>query len=278
MGKHTETEKTYAIKIIKEGKNFEQNSLTFKNETEILTQLDHPNIITLHESGENGILTLPNKPPKEKIFSVLELAEKGEIFDFIAKKKGFPESIARFYMNQLLNALQHCHSQGYSHRDIKLANILLDNEFNLILADFGFSASILDENDMGLHTKFLGTEGYMAPEIESKKPYKGAKADLFSVGVTLFNMVVGHQPFFKAKSGDRFYVYLARKLNQRFWNKHSGINSERVGSLSSEFKDLIEKLLAFDPEKRPKLADIREHPWFAGEVANKEQVVEELGQ
>lgn len=85
-------------------------------------------------------------------------------------KKSMPENIARFYFSQLLAALAHTHENGFAHRDIKLENILIGNDYSLKLADFGF-ASVVNENSK--FERVMGTEGYMAPEIQSKLKYDG---------------------------------------------------------------------------------------------------------
>ena len=84
------------------------------------------------------------------------------------------------------------------HRDIKLENILLDNQMNLKLADFGFATN----KNINKLTTFRGTQSYMAPEIRESKEYDGRQTDIFSLGVVLFTIVVGYFPFSKAEMND----------------------------------------------------------------------------
>jgi serine/threonine protein kinase len=84
------------------------------------------------------------------------------------------------------------------HRDIKLENILLDNQMNLKLADFGFATN----KNINKLTTFRGTQSYMAPEIRESKEYDGRQTDIFSLGVVLFTIVVGYFPFSKAELTD----------------------------------------------------------------------------
>lgn len=85
----------------------------------------------------------------------------------------FTENVARFYFTQLMGALNYMHSAGSCHRDLKPENIMLDSEFNLKVADFGFAAPTKGKDGSGLLTTQLGTASYMAPEIHLGKPYTG---------------------------------------------------------------------------------------------------------
>jgi serine/threonine protein kinase len=94
---------------------------------------------------------------------ILEYAEGGEIFEYIAICGKFSEDVARTYFHMLIEALEYIHSKGICHRDIKPENILLDKDFILKLTDFGFGTYL----SRGELKTYLGTEGYMAPEIRS---------------------------------------------------------------------------------------------------------------
>ena len=106
----------------------------------------------------------------------------------------------------------HIYEQGYVHRDIKLENLLLDNDFNLKLIDFGFVAK-----NEGLLDKKCGTKCNMAPELHKGKPYCGEKVDIFALGVILSTMVAGHRPFMQAKPNDRHYKLFLLKEFDVFW-------------------------------------------------------------
>ena len=117
-------------------------------------------------------------------FIVMEYVEKGTLFDYVNSKKGLDESEARRIFKQILSAVEHCHKNGLVHRDLKLNNILITQHGDIKLADFGFVDSALKD----LQSK-KGTRGYMAPELNSGKPYKGIPTDIFSLGVILFQML-----------------------------------------------------------------------------------------
>ena len=98
-------------------------------------------------------------------YIVLELALGGELFDFIAISGKFDEPLARYYFKQFMDGLSYCHQAGVSHRDLKPENLLLDNQFMLKIADFGFAAPVQGKDGSGTTSTKLGTITYMAPEI-----------------------------------------------------------------------------------------------------------------
>ena len=128
-------------------------------------------------------------------------------------------------------------AQGISHRDIKLENILVDNDMNLKVADFGF-ATFKDINKL---RSYKGTKTYMAPEIKEGKQYDGRQVDVFSTGVVLWIIVHGIYPFQEAKKDDYYYKLMCTGQLAAYWKK---TNSE---NLSDDFKALILKMLSHDP-------------------------------
>jgi serine/threonine protein kinase len=107
-------------------------------------------------SGE-GDLVKPNGQIKKVMYIALELARGGELFDYIAQTGHLSMEATRFYFKQLIDALSFIHTNGYVHRDLKLENLLLDENFNLKVADFGFSAPVRGRDGSGLLTTVLGT-------------------------------------------------------------------------------------------------------------------------
>lgn len=190
---------------------------------------------------------------------VLELAENGQMFDFIFHSGVFSEKVARTYFHQIISGLEYLHKNKIAHRDLKIDNILLDKDFNLKIADFGFSTHM----DRKLQT-YCGTQFYMAPEILDRKPYSGSAVDLFAAGVILFLMTTICYPFERALSNVQFY-----RNSEEFWKT---LGKELKFPISEELKDLLNGILAYDPAKRLNLDQIKEHPWFTGLCVTEEEI------
>ncbi|WVZ01665.1 hypothetical protein V8G54_022471 [Vigna mungo] len=155
-----------------------------KREISIMRLVKHPNVIELFEVMAT----------KSKIYFVMEYAKGGELFKKVAKGK-LKEDVVHKYFRQLVNAVDFCHSRGVCQRDIKPENILLDENDNLKISDFGLSALAESKHRDGLLHTASGTLAYVAPEVIKTKGYDGAKADIWSCGVVLFVLLVGYIPF-----------------------------------------------------------------------------------
>jgi serine/threonine protein kinase len=172
-----------------------------------------------------------------------------------------------------MNGLNYMHEKGYAHRDIKPENLLLTSDFVLKIADFGFATLLEGKDKSGvLHTK-LGTDGYMAPEVQ-KKNYIGTQADIFSSGVILFIMYTASPPFEKSVPEDPYYRLIKDRNFTTFWNFHS--KRRPAGFFTDDFKDLINKMLSYDPQERPTMLEVAEHPWVKGPVLTLDQMKDEF--
>jgi len=139
---------------------------------------------------------------------------------------------------------------------------MLDDEYNVKVADFGLATEISGNNsDTGFLTVKAGTRGYMAPEISEKNSeYRGYQADLFALGVILFVLHSGERPFDAADKNDFYYHQLITAQNGEFFKMHE--KSKPEGYYTPEFKDLILNMLAYKPHQRLTISDIIGHQWM----------------
>ncbi|XP_030949667.1 CBL-interacting serine/threonine-protein kinase 5-like [Quercus lobata] len=238
-GKNLISNESVAIKVINKDHIKREGLMEqIKREISIMRLVRHPNIVELEEVMAT----------KGKIYFVMEYVKGGELFAKVAKGK-LKEDLARKYFQQLVSAVDFCHSRGVSHRDLKPENLLLDDNKDLKVSDFGLSA--LPEqlwNDGLLHTR-CGTPAYVAPEVLRKKGYDGAKADIWSCGVILFVLLAGYLPF-QAENVMKMY----RKVFKAEYDFPQWF--------STDAKRLISELLVSDPEKRISIPGIMQNPWF----------------
>ncbi|KAG8067723.1 hypothetical protein GUJ93_ZPchr0005g16103 [Zizania palustris] len=179
------TSQTVAIKVIDKDKILKVGLMDqVKREISVMKLVRHPNIIQLYEVMAT----------KSKIYFVLEYVKGGELFTKVAKGR-LKEDVARKYFQQLVSAVDFCHSRGVYHRDLKPENLLVDENGNLKISDFGLSALAESRRQDGLLHTTCGTPAYVAPEVISRKGYDGVKVDTWSCGVILFVLMAGYLPF-----------------------------------------------------------------------------------
>ena len=167
------------------------------------------------------------------------------MFDFVAtinEHEGLGEVVGKFFLTQILEALSYMHNQGIVHRDIKAENIVVDENMNIRLIDFGFASY---ENNDNL-SNYLGTPAYMAPEIKKGIQYKGTEVDIFSLAVVLFVIVRGIFPFVEAKENNYWWKLLKNGQIDTYFSK-----IDKKGKLSDEFRDLIISMLSEEGSERP---------------------------
>jgi len=205
----------------------------------------------------------------------MELAACGSFFELVQNHRFLSEKITRSYFFQLIEALEHLHNNQIAHRDIKLENILLDSDYSIKIADFGYSSKM---HPRKLFETAVGTSAYFAPEIHNGFPHHGEHADLFAAGVILFAAVTGHMPFGRADSADKLYRMLLMRDYKAFWAFHERLvkKTDEGIALSEEFKDLVSKMLDENPGRRLKIEEIRMHPWMQGDCYHKKQIAEKF--
>ena len=136
-------------------------------EIKVLKDLSHDNMVNMKEYNMSAVWE-KKSGNKNVCYIVLELVKGGELFYFIKEGGALNEKVCRFYMTQILSSMHYLHSHAVTHRDLKVDNILVDANFNLKVADFGFAAPLEGRTGGGYLSTYLGTESYMAPEILAK--------------------------------------------------------------------------------------------------------------
>lgn len=124
----------------------------------------------------------------------MEYVGKNSLHSYLRSKNGrrLDEPEAKRVYTQICQAISYCHSKNIAHRDLKLENILIDDDNNVKVIDFGFSICVKPDQTLNI---FCGTPSYMAPEIVSKRNYKGFATDVWALGILLFALLCGHFPF-----------------------------------------------------------------------------------
>nr|QSH71651.1 CBL-interacting protein kinase [Hedychium coronarium] len=201
--------------------------------------IKHPNVVRIYEVMGS----------KTKIFIVLEFITGGELLDKIINHGRMRESEARKYFQQLINAVDYCHSRGVYHRDLKPENLLLDAYGNLKISDFGLSALSQQVRGDGLLHTACGTPNYVAPEVLNDRGYDGATADLWSCGVILFVLLAGYLPF---EDSNLMTLY----------NKISAAEFTCPTWFSLEVKILLTRILDPNPMIRITVPEILKNEWF----------------
>eukprot|EP00213_Chloropicon_mariensis_P002425 CAMPEP_0197478162 /NCGR_PEP_ID=MMETSP1309-20131121/23777_1 /TAXON_ID=464262 /ORGANISM="Genus nov. species nov., Strain RCC998" /LENGTH=388 /DNA_ID=CAMNT_0043019439 /DNA_START=139 /DNA_END=1305 /DNA_ORIENTATION=- len=203
---------------------------------------------------------------------VMEYAKGGDLFRYITKKikpvskyQAMSEDEARYLFKQILSAVDYCHKRHVAHRDLKLANILLDDKKppRVKICDFGLSRSY-DYEGTNCFT-IVGTPAYMSPEVLDPKHnpdgYDPVKADIWSAGVILYAMLRGRFPFDTHQGNLKAVLRNIKQAHQgdprHLWSAAWG-NAE----LSEEVKDLLDRMLDVDTNCRISILEILDHPWM----------------
>ncbi|XP_062187441.1 CBL-interacting protein kinase 2 [Phragmites australis] len=237
--RNTETSESVAIKVIDKDKVMKVGLIDqIKREISVMKLVRHPNIVQLYEVMAT----------KTKIYFVLEHVRGGELFNKVQRGR-LKEDAARKYFQQLICAVDFCHSRGVYHRDLKPENLLLDENSNLKVSDFGLSALAECKRQDGLLHTTCGTPAYVAPEVINRKGYDGAKADIWSCGVILFVLLAGYLPFH-----DKNLMNMYKKIGKAEFKCPRWF--------STDVRRLLLRILEPNPSTRISMEQIMENPWF----------------
>uniref|UniRef100_A0A8C4SX10 calcium/calmodulin-dependent protein kinase n=1 Tax=Erpetoichthys calabaricus TaxID=27687 RepID=A0A8C4SX10_ERPCA len=219
----------YAAKIINTKKLSARDHQKLEREARICRLLKHPNIGELLVTG-------------------------GELFEDIVAREYYSEADASHCIQQILEAVLHCHQMGVVHRDLKPENLLLASKSKgaaVKLADFGLAIEV--EGEQQAWFGFAGTPGYLSPEVLRKDPY-GKPVDLWACGVILYILLVGYPPFWDEDQ---------HRLYQQIKAGAYDFPSPEWDTVTPEAKDLINKMLTINPAKRITAAEALKHPWIS---------------
>ncbi|KAF7729127.1 serine/threonine protein kinase psk1 [Apophysomyces ossiformis] len=240
--RHIETQKLYAMKVLKKASLFvhAKNAEHTKAERQILEEVRHPFIVQLMYAFQTD----------DRLYLILEYATGGELFTHMATERMFMENVARFYLAELVLALEHLHSLGIVYRDLKPENVLLDGDGHVMLTDFGLSKVSLDNRT----NTICGTAEYMAPGNPISNVQKYGEIDILGIeilmemhydksvdwwtfGILMFEMLTGSTPFRTSNKKKTLDAIKNKKLQIPYY-------------ISADAKDLLNKLLKKNPNVR----------------------------
>lgn len=231
------TDEFYAMKSLSKTSLQKHKQLKYAiSECKIMKQLNHPFIVSLNYAFQTT----------KFLYLILELCPNGDLLNQIETKGSLNENDAKFYLAEVILALEHLHSLDIIYRDLKPANILIDATGHAKLADFGLAKEKVDKNNPAM--TMAGSPAYLPPEIVSKKGASKA-SDIYGIGPLLYELLTGAPPYYSADIDVLF----------------SNIRQGRLTfppMVSANAKDLIMQVMNKDPVKRPQISQIKRHPFF----------------
>ena len=246
--RHNQTQELHLIEIYED--DLPANLMNIINN---LIALNHPYIRRIISHGNDPIILNDNSRINKPYIVYENFISHSCLLDYIHTQR-FTERHAKLIFKKILEGVRAMHDANICHRNLNTENILLDDNYNPKITDFYFCCMNMD-NLRGN----VGREEYKAPEVLSKHPYDGKKADIFSLGQILFNLVTGLKGFNTASLKDNYYRLIIHRDLNKYWDLIKFIFKI---DLSPEFKDLFIRIVNPNPGQRPKIDDILNHAWF----------------
>jgi 3-phosphoinositide dependent protein kinase-1 len=253
-----QTLKEYAVKILDKKHIIKEKKIKYVNiEKDTLNRLiEHPGIVRLYYTFQDSA----------SLYYVLDIASGGELLGVLKKIGSFDEECTRFYGAQILDAIEHMHNRGVIHRDLKPENVLLDDQMHIKITDFGTAKLLPDprkpkdpatsydvagEDDESTRAQsFVGTAEYVSPELLTEK--NACKAsDLWAFGCIIYQLLTGRPPF---KAANEYLTF----------QKIVGLDYAFPPGFPPAARDLVERLLVLDPQRRLSIEHIKNHEFFDG--------------
>jgi len=271
------TKETVAIKLFPKQKDGKCMS-NFFNEERSASQLSHPHILKYFAFYHDAAIQISKDQFKEYSAIAMEYIPYGDLFTLVSQRS-FSEKLARTIFKQIISAIKYLHSQGLAHLDMKLENVLIDIKEGAKVIDFDACESVSNASNKSVTPR--GSLGYRAPEIIKGTAQDFVLADIYSLGVVLFTMVLGIPPYAETEKNGKFYFdkhYDALRNDiKRFWKTHEGYReADGRPKLSKAFKDTLETMLKEDANKRPKISDLEKMAWLQGDTYSKSELEAKL--
>lgn len=256
-----QTLKEYAIKVLDKRHIIKEKKVKYVNiEKDTLNRLtDHPGVVRLYYTFQD----------ERSLYFVLDLASGGELLGVLKRMTTFDEECTRFYAAQILDTIEYMHRRGVIHRDLKPENVLLDDKMHVKITDFG-TAKILDITkntngnadfelddtlDDNRASSFVGTAEYVSPELLTDK--NACKAsDLWAFGCIIYQLLAGRPPF---KAGNEYQTF----------QKIVALDYIFPRGFPEVARDLVERLLVLDPQRRLTIEHVKNHQFFTGVIWGK---------
>lgn len=210
-----------------------------RSEIRINSTLKHNRIVTLYSCFED----------ENYVYIILEMCDKQSMMDLLRRRKYLTEEETRYYLVQILDAMEYCLSMRVIHRDLKLGNVFITSDMTVRVGDFGLATQLTEFEER--KKTICGTPNYIAPEVLFDRDGHSFEADMWSIGVIIYTLIIGIPPFQTSNT---------KKLYSKIRTCDYSFPSNR--KISNDAKDLIQKMLTNNPDERPKFDEIRNHPFF----------------